>query len=109
MKIAEILRSLADELEKGQTGPSIYAPRPETWNPNEAELTPVGAELDDQSETSVMVPPLQQKIELLKKAVGEPNVYTDDQEADADAELSALRKNAGLMIAFDDDDTVLDN
>ena len=40
-----------------------------------------------------MVPPLQQKIEILKKSQGIDNVY--DEQAD---ELDQVKKNAGLAI-----------
>lgn len=39
----------------------------------------------DETETNTMVPPLQQKIELLKRNSGLPNVY--DQQADDDEPL----------------------
>jgi hypothetical protein len=42
-----------------------------------------------------MVPPLQAKLELLKKSEGVPNVY-DDEAAD---ELTVIRKNAGITTA----------
>jgi Fic family protein len=49
--------------------------------------------VESQSATgNVMVPPLQSKLELLKKSVGVDNVY-DDNDAD---ELTIIRKNAGI-------------
>ena len=46
----------------------------------------ISAEPEDQElETSTMVPPLQQKIELLKRNSGLPNVY--DEQADDDDPL----------------------
>lgn len=47
------------------------------------------------SETPVMVPPLQQKIELLKKSSGLDNVY-DEQPEDETNEIENLKKRAGL-------------
>jgi hypothetical protein len=52
-----------------------------------------------------MVPPLQQKIELAKKAHGVDSVYApvDDEEPD---ELDIIKQNAGLStaIAADEDE-----
>jgi hypothetical protein len=61
-------------------------------------------ELDD---NPVMVPPLQAKIEILKKSEGIPNVY-DGEGGD---ELDAIKKNAGLTAAQHEalDDEPLDN
>jgi len=42
-----------------------------------------------------MVPPLQAKLEILKKSEGLPSVY-DKEGSD---ELSAIKKNAGLTAA----------
>ena len=64
MNTAEILRKLADIIEKNE--------KPDVTVPSDAGVYP---ELNDQSETSVFCPPLQQKIELLKKAIGEPSLY----------------------------------
>lgn len=54
---------------------------------NGAELAQVEPELNDQSESDVMIPPLQQKIELLKKAVDVDNFY-DDSKIDGTAPAS---------------------
>lgn len=47
--------------------------------------TPEEAQEPEPAETDTMVPPLQQKIELLKKNAGLDNVY--DQQADEDEPL----------------------
>lgn len=54
--------------------------------------------------TGVMVPPLQQKIELMKKAQGIDNVY--DEAAEETDELDIIKKNAGLSptAVFDADE-----
>ena len=49
-----------------------------------------------------MVPPLQQKIELMKKSQGVENVY--DQATDNDAEIVALKKNAGIAVLDAEED-----
>jgi hypothetical protein len=85
MKIADILRTLAANLEHAQGG----APDPRIQNP--AQMIDVAVVADADSAESpngttpsgndkapeVFMPPLQQKQELLKKAVGVENVYDD--------------------------------
>ena len=73
MKTAEILRNLADLVD---TVDSDGAPEANTTD-----------------ELGTMVPPLQQKIEILKKSQGIDNVY--DEQAD---ELDQVKKNAGLAV-----------
>jgi hypothetical protein len=46
-----------------------------------------------------MVPPLQQKIEILKKSQGIDNVY--DEQSD---ELDQVKKNAGLAVITAEED-----
>ena len=72
MKTAEILRKLADLVNTIESDGSEVA-------------------TDD---TGVMVPPLQQQIELQKKEVGVDNVY-DDQANNQD-EIAVLKINAGV-------------
>jgi len=85
MKIADILRTLAANLEHAQGG----APDPRIQNP--AQMIDVAVVADADSAESpngvtasgndkapeIFMPPLQQKQELLKKAVGVENVYDD--------------------------------
>jgi hypothetical protein len=73
MKTSEILRKLADLVD---TVESDGSPQANTTD-----------------ELGTMVPPLQQKIEILKKSQGIDNVY--DQQAD---ELDQVKKNAGLAV-----------
>lgn len=96
MKVSEILRQFADKLdqvENGQSGAS------ET----NAKLTPVAVDNTDHTEPGEkMIPPLQQKIELLKKAAGV------DSEFDDTDEMQIMKRNAGiapvvLQIASDDE------
>ena len=82
MKIGEVLHALAnlvDKLEQDDTATVAQAPV--------------------EPEEKPMLPPLQQKQELLKRAVEVDNVY-DDEYADQtheDSELNTIKKNAGLM------------
>ena len=80
-------------------------------------LHQVEPDLDDYTDTKTMVAPLQQKLELLKKAVdvnsyfdeGEPGFDPGPNEGDkSDEELEEIRKLAGVMHNAGDDNDVLD-
>jgi hypothetical protein len=88
MKMAELLRQLADRLD------SIENDAP-------AMLDPRSAEPEDDGK---FMSPNQQKLELLKKGVGVESEYDDE----GDAELDAVKRNAGVSpavvhIASDDE------
>lgn len=106
MNIADILRKVADIADQ-QADPG----RPDDKIVNPAELAevptgPYGDEVETPdnadlgAEDDVMVPPLQLKLELLKRAVNVNNIY-DDQRADEvtsneEDPLAAIRRNAGI-------------
>ena len=88
MKMAELLRQLADKLD----GIENDAP---------AMLDPRSAEPEDDDK---FMSPNQQKLELLKKGVGVESEFDDE----GDAELDAVKRNAGISpavvhIASDDE------
>ena len=88
MKLSDIMRDIADLLDQGQ-GADM------SQNTTQQRMTlahPVEPELDDEP---LMVPPLQAKLEILKKSEGIPSVY-DGEGTD---ELAAIKKNAGLTAA----------
>jgi len=88
MKMSEILRGLADKLasiEQGQGDPQ---------SDKSMGGTPIEPQTGDNGESEVMVPPLQMKLELLKKASGVNSHY--DDEGSAPDELAQVKKNAGL-------------
>ena len=120
MKIADILRTLANNLDHASGG----TPDPRIQNP--AELIDVAVVADRDSDSSpngvtaagndrepenLFLPPLQQKQELLKKAVGVENVYDEGQPAnpsdenaqapDPEAEdiLDRIKRMAGVPVA----------
>ena len=90
MKIADILRTLAANLEHAQGG----APDPRIQNPGQlidvaVVAEPADGDIDnktasgnDANPEDLFLPPLQQKQELLKKAVGVENVYDDGTPAE---------------------------
>jgi hypothetical protein len=79
MKPSEILRSLADMLDA-----------------KAEQQTPVLAKQPD----DIFVPPLQLKLELLKKATDVENIYSDEEEeqqaANSYDELAMIKRNAGI-------------
>jgi hypothetical protein len=125
MKIADILRTIANNLEHSEGG----APDPRIQNP--AQLIDVAVDGNEQKSGSpngttpsgndkgpedVFLPPLQQKQELLKKAVGVENVYDDggpieqheaeivqqeDNDSGAESEdiVDRIKKLGGISIA----------
>lgn len=89
MRAAEILRSLADMIDQ---------------NSSEGVDTPSDSDTDTDLEVSTMVPPLQQKLEILKKATGVDNYFGNDDVPD---ELSSLKRVSGLpaiIISGEDND-----
>ena len=127
MRIADILRTLANNLEHAQGG----SPDPRIQNP--AELISVDtngspngktASGNDKEPEDLFLPPLQQKQELLKKAVGVDNVYDDGPPADSSDEnaeaptpeeedlLDRIKRMAGVPVAAIQElsnDSVLDD
>lgn len=108
MNIAEILRRFADIVDQ-QQNPA----RPDQQLQNPAELEPiqvgVGVDAPDNqdagAEDAIMIPPLQLKTELLKRAVGVDNVYdADGPRADQahdnhQDEIATLKHRAGIPVA----------
>jgi hypothetical protein len=86
MKMADVLRDIADLIDQKMGS-----------NDSEQQnrLEPVEVEKPQDEEQPKMVPPLQAKLEILKKSEGIPNVY-DGEGTD---ELAAIKKNAGLTAA----------
>ena len=99
MRASEILRKLADVVaaaEGGQqpTAPQQAAPQQAAPAPMKAvALAPAQEPAAEQPQTAIttFVPPLQAKIELLKKAVDVDSIY--DEGGD---ELSQMKKRAGI-------------
>ena len=89
MKMADILRNIADLIDQTQSG-NDAADLSNNRTQNRLDVVQVDEpELDD---NPVMVPPLQAKLEILKKSEGIPNVYGGE----GTDELAMIKKNAGL-------------
>jgi hypothetical protein len=80
MKVNDILQQLADFVNNRNS-----AQEPE----HDVQHNAQGQELAQQPD-DLFVPPLQQKIELLKKAVGVENIYDEDQQARAEEAAAKL-------------------
>ena len=126
MRVADILRTLANNLDHAQGGqpdPRIQNPAelidiavvqgPADAEGNPGGTTPAG---NDKEPENLFLPPLQQKQELLKKAVGVENVYDDGSDAEQEScdedeyvgdpesqentnfesELAKIKKSAGI-------------
>ena len=115
MNIAEILRGLADKIDGAQSAPTNDIPHQN----QSAHLHPAQAQDDENPDvnTDSMVSPLQQKLELLKKAAGVDSAF-DSGELNTDVEggceecdsdpcqcdggeedpLSAMKRMAGLPV-----------
>jgi hypothetical protein len=112
MKSSEILgalRDLVQNIEKSEETPAVNV------YPAEKRFVPVtlnnqGTTEPDKSEQEppldTMVPPLQQKMELLKRAVDIDNVFdgtsvdkTTNGQEDYKSELNTIKKNAGVPTA----------
>lgn len=102
MKMADILRNLADLLDKqGQ---------------EQQPAEPVQIDQSDTETPDTMVSPLQQELELMKKAAGVASAFDDssngggcgcegecgcdggEEHAEPDADMDALRHMAGIKI-----------
>jgi len=121
MRIADILRTLANNLEHAEGA----TPDPRIQNPgalidvdivagtDTEKPSPNGttASGNDKEPEELFLPPLQQKQELLKKAVGVENVYDDGRPSDATDEnaeaptpeeedlLDRIKRMAGVPVA----------
>jgi len=101
MKMSDVLHSIADMLDQKGS---------ENESPNKAELTPVHVNQADDTESVTMIPPLQQKLEILKKSVGMDNAM-DNAMDNGNDELEDIKKLTGVKaviqhIAGEDNDIV---
>lgn len=97
--LSQLFRQLADMIDAKQSvanepDSEDYLSEPESGGEHHAD----GEQPDD-----LFVPPLQLKMELLKKAVGVDNIYDGDEPSEEDeeqhcyGELEAIKRNAGLI------------
>ena len=89
MKMADILHSIADMLDKHEEQDIGGDNLGKEADDFQHEVEKVGKE--EEGDGTTMVPPLQQKLELLKKVSGVPNMF--DQ---GDDELDDIKKLTGI-------------
>ena len=97
MKLSDVMRDIADLLD--QQGDD------QQGGATNNHLKPVQAPEPELADEPLMVPPLQQKHELLKKVAGVENAY--DQEAGGNQQpddLDRMKKMAGIVIAGDENE-----
>lgn len=127
MKISELLRSLVDMVDRAELVHEVPRARNDLGNFSNPEEVEVSNNTEDPED--LFLPPLQMKMELLKKAVGVENVYDDGSDADQEesgevgspdtqqdsgfeSELAKMKKAAGLnavVVAELDDDEPLES
>ena len=114
MKMTDIIRDIADlidqKMSQGGTddiGRSIGSDSGDALdNKTMRRMQSVPEPEQDTGDDDKMVPPLQQKHELLKKVAGVDNEYDREEEAgcgEAD-EIARMKKMAGIVIAGDEND-----
>lgn len=104
MKASEILRTLADLIDSAdqpqsnsQQAIQAVTAQAVPHRDQTPDLVAVAVPNQDETDTSVFVPPLQAKLEILKKSEGIPNVY--DGAGQEEDELDTIKKHAGLTTA----------
>ena len=105
MKMSDILRDLADKLSAIENGSGNDEQHQDTLEPVEVDRT-----ASDEVDSGHYMPPLQQKLELLKKAVDVPSAFDQNGNGVPD-ELDAIKKNAGInpaVVHIASDDEPLD-
>jgi len=96
MKLSDIMRDIADLLDQQGDDPQGGA--------TNTHLKPVQAPEPELSDEPLMVPPLQQKHELLKKVAGVDNTYGNEDQPKQGDDLNRMRKMAGIVVAGDEND-----
>jgi hypothetical protein len=120
MKISDVLRQVADMMDQQSDPQSQETEIQNKADAHEVPAGPYGSEVEtnapdvEDMEDNVFLPPLQQKQELLKRAVEVNNVY-DDEMSDqvhpdselnlnnASPEINELKRRAGIMGMSDDE------
>jgi hypothetical protein len=90
MRLADIMRDIVDLLDQHEGQGADMS-----QNTTQQRMTPAQVAEPELDDNPVMLPPLQAKLEILKKSEGIPSVY-DQQDNN---ELAAIKKNAGLTAA----------
>jgi len=92
MKAAEILRGLADVIDRAESGTTAAEVPQQDQTP---KFHKVEVPNEEQGNPVSMQAPLQQKLELLKKAVGVESTFDDECATDP---LDQMKKMAGIQV-----------
>ena len=99
MRLADIMRDIADLIDQKQgQGADL------SQNSTQQRMTPAEVDEPELVDEPLMVPPLQQKHELLKKVAGVDNTYGNDDQPQQGDDLNRMRKMAGIVVAGDEND-----
>lgn len=90
MKMSDILRDLADKLSAIENGGGNDEQNQTALEPVEVDRT-----ASDEVDSGHFMPPLQQKLELLKKSVGVASAFDQDGNGAPD-ELDDIKKLTGI-------------
>jgi hypothetical protein len=106
MRASEILRGLADLIDNAEGGqaPTVTPQQAAHGQTPMSKFTPVNQEPVSVQDMGVFVPPLQAKIELLKKAVEVDSIYDQtgpDEDltghgADNEDDIARMKQMAGI-------------
>ena len=107
MRASEILQGLAELMASIENGGMAQQPQPQaTAQVQAVSMTPVEVDNTDGANSTTMVPPLQQKLELLKKSLNVDNEFDQgfdqieqEQEGRTPADggdLERMKKMAGI-------------
>jgi hypothetical protein len=88
MRVSDILRKLADIVDREER------PTVDAQDENDSNV----------STDPAMISPLQQNLELLKKANGVDNIFDNEEESNSDQGIDRLKKLAGIFAANTDSD-----
>ena len=109
MKMADVLHSIADMLDKHEGGDISGDNMGKAGSDFQHDVNHDSESGDSDVElTGVMIPPLQQKLEILKKTAGMDNAFDDHGGED---ELDDIKKLTGVKavighVAGEDNDVV---
>ena len=92
MKAVEIIRNLLDLIDQEETQQEPVVININNGAVDQQTQTQPDEVVDDN--VGVFVPPLQQKLELMKKAQGVDSVY--NEEPDHDDEVTVIKRIAGI-------------
>jgi hypothetical protein len=108
MKMADILHSIADMLDQQESGSNMGRQASDFQHNVDASAEKADCRSEPELDLNpIMIPPLQQKLEILKKSAGMDNAF----DCDTSDELDDIKKLTGIKavvqhVAGEDNDIV---